>query len=97
MPTDFVLIDLLDGPGSPRHRARAAQFVRAIPADSSTRILRAEPSYREAAIGLFEQRGDKAWSFTDCASFVAVVNEGLDEALTGDTHFEQAGFRALLK
>jgi uncharacterized protein len=34
---------------------------------------------------------------TDCISFAAMKDEGIIEALTGDRHFEQAGFRALLK
>ncbi len=34
---------------------------------------------------------------TDCISFIVMQEHGLTEALTGDKHFEQAGFRALLK
>ena len=34
---------------------------------------------------------------SDCISFVVMQEHGLWEALTGDYHFEQAGFRALLK
>jgi predicted nucleic acid-binding protein len=34
---------------------------------------------------------------TDCISFVVMEDEGISEALTGDKHFEQAGFKALLK
>ena len=30
-------------------------------------------------------------------AFVVMANEGVADALTGDHHFEQAGFRALLK
>lgn len=40
---------------------------------------------------------DKAWSFTDCVSFVVMRSLGLTTALTSDEHFEQAGFQALLK
>ena len=34
---------------------------------------------------------------TDCISFVLMSEEGIAEALTGDHHFEQAGFTALLR
>jgi predicted nucleic acid-binding protein len=30
-------------------------------------------------------------------SFIEMAEEGLTDALTGDRHFEQAGFTALLK
>jgi uncharacterized protein len=40
---------------------------------------------------------DKSWSFTDCGSFLIMHDEGLTSALTHDRHFEQAGFRALLR
>ena len=46
---------------------------------------------------LFASRPDKKWSLTDCISFVVMQREGIAEALTGDHHFEQAGFIALLK
>ena len=45
----------------------------------------------------FDERKDKNWSLTDCISFVVMKDEDIGEALTGDKHFEQAGFMALLK
>lgn len=39
----------------------------------------------------------RIWSLTDCISFEVMGEFGLTEALTADHHFEQAGFRALLK
>jgi predicted nucleic acid-binding protein len=50
-----------------------------------------------AGVDLYRRRPDKAWSLTDCISFVVMQREGITEALTGDQHFEQAGFVALLK
>jgi len=38
----------------------------------------------------------KEWSLVDCASFVAMQQRGIFEALTTDHHFEQAGFVRLL-
>jgi predicted nucleic acid-binding protein len=46
---------------------------------------------------LHRERPDKEWSLTDCISFVAMREHGIWEALTGDHHFEQGGFVALLK
>lgn len=51
----------------------------------------------ERGVELYHSRLDKQWSLTDCISFVVMSEEGIAEALTGDHHFEQAGFVALLK
>jgi len=42
------------------------------------------------------QRLDKEWSLTDCIAFVVIRDERITDALTGDRHSEQAGFRTLL-
>jgi hypothetical protein len=47
-------------------------------------------------VALYDARPDKDWSLTDCISFVVMGDERLTEALTGDRHFVQAGFVALL-
>lgn len=50
----------------------------------------------ELAMGLLRQRLDKDWSLCDAVSFVLMREYGIDDALTSDHHFEQAGFRRLL-
>ena len=50
-----------------------------------------------ATCELYRARPDKDWSLPDCISFMVMEREGLTEALTGDHHFEQAGFVPLLK
>jgi hypothetical protein len=45
---------------------------------------------------LYGQRTDKEWGAIDCLSFMIMQERNLLEALTGDRHFQQAGFRALL-
>jgi predicted nucleic acid-binding protein len=51
----------------------------------------------EDGLAFYAGRMDKDWSLTDCISFVVMNQRGIREALTGDHHFEQAGFVALLK
>ena len=51
----------------------------------------------DAGWELYEDRPDKAWSLTDCISFVVMEQRGIRDALTNDRHFAQAGFRALLR
>jgi hypothetical protein len=45
---------------------------------------------------LYQSRTDKEWGLTDCISFALMKQEGIQDALTSDIHFRQAGFRALL-
>jgi predicted nucleic acid-binding protein len=45
---------------------------------------------------LYGERRDKSWSLTDCISFEVMKDRAISDALTGDQHFMQAGFRALL-
>jgi predicted nucleic acid-binding protein len=51
----------------------------------------------DRGVELYDARPDKHWSLTDCISFVAMQDHGISEALTGDRHFEQAGFVALMR
>ena len=60
-------------------------------------IVPAEAKLFEQGVEFYHRRPDKAWPLTDCISFVVMTDLGIREALTGDHHFEQAGFRALLK
>jgi predicted nucleic acid-binding protein len=41
------------------------------------------------------KHADKRYSLTDCISFVTMQRMGLQEALSFDGHFEQAGFRRI--
>lgn len=69
------------------------EFVRRVP---NYRIIPATSDLLQRARDLFAARPDKAWSLTDCASFMVMQDESLTEALTTDRHFTQAGFHALL-
>jgi predicted nucleic acid-binding protein len=96
--TGWVLTELADGLAStPRGRAEFLSTRDDLRADPDARIVACEDGLMEEGIRLYAQRPDKAWSLTDCISFVVLQREGLREALTADHHFEQAGFVALLK
>jgi hypothetical protein len=59
-------------------------------------IIGPDQYWFDAGMELYADRPDKDWSLTDCISFVVMQERGITDALTGDRHFEQAGFRALL-
>jgi hypothetical protein len=50
----------------------------------------------EKAFEIYKQYEDKTWGMVDCISFVVMKENGIREALSFDTDFEQAGFKLLL-
>jgi predicted nucleic acid-binding protein len=93
----YVLIEVTDALSAPRFRADVAEFLRDLASDSGIEIIGPDISLYDRGLDLYARRLDKAWSLTDCISFVVMTERGLTEALTGDHHFEQAGFLALLR
>jgi len=46
---------------------------------------------------LYDKRRDKDWGLTDCVSFIVMSEHQITESLTVDKHFQEAGFRVLLR
>ncbi len=95
--TVSVLTEVGDGLAAPRRRQAFVGLLRALRASRAVEIVPMTDELFNRGCELYAQRPDKNWSLTDCISFVVMRDHGLCEALTGDHHFEQAGFRALLK
>ena len=95
----MVLTELLNGLAAHGALTReyAAAFVRDISASPTDRVEPQTPGLFGEALALYQQRPDKSWSLTDCASIVVCEREGIREVLTYDRHFEQAGYRCLLR
>lgn len=66
-------------------------------ADSFYYLALLSPADAQHARAVAASRELRGWSLTDCISFVTMREMAVAEALTGDRHFEQAGFIALLK
>ena len=66
--------------------------------EHSTRIQVVEltPELYRKGWQLYRERPDKDWGVIDCISFTIMQERNIVEALTGDRHFQQAGFVALL-
>ena len=75
----------------------AAEQARLADTYASQAVKLLDMAVHELGIERYVARSDKEWSLTDCISFVVMEREGIREALTGDRHFEQAGFVALMK
>lgn len=64
---------------------------------TDVRVYPATSTAFTAACAEYAARPDKEWSLIDCLSFQLMRELHLTDALTADHHFEQAGFRALLR
>ena len=91
----FDLVEFADGLAETPFRSQAAAAVAALQESAIVEIVPTGTLF-DAAFALYRARPDKAWSLTDCASFVAMRERGLSAALTSDRHFRQAGFVALM-
>jgi len=95
--TEWVLAEFGDAYSHPADRADFTSLYRSLVNHPRVKIIAANTFLFQRGVDLFEQRKDKNWSLTDCLSFITMRDEGIIEALTGDRHFEQAGFALLLK
>ena len=88
-----------DGSGGRHVGAPTAAFLRLLKnlhADPNCTIVPVTALLFAEGVKLYARRPDKEWTLTDCISFVVMQQTGISRALTGDRHFEQAGFQTLL-
>lgn len=93
--TRWVLGEVANALADSPVRAAVARFLRLICEDPGFQIIQDSDALFENGLTLYERRPDKAWSLTDCISIIVMHAEKLDEALTGDRHFTQAGLTAV--
>lgn len=97
--SEMVLVEFLNGfsDRGPRLRPAASKAVKTLQSSPNVTVIPQTSDQFESALGRYEERIDKNWSLTDCASFLIMEAEGIEAALTHDQHFAQAGFQALLR
>jgi predicted nucleic acid-binding protein len=96
--TEEVLVEVLTFfAGDFWLRRRAVETVREILSDPAVHVIPQSHQSFTSGFDLYAARPDKGYSLTDCVSIQTMRREGLTEALTGDRHFEQEGFRVLFR
>ncbi|MBW4441021.1 MAG: type II toxin-antitoxin system VapC family toxin [Plectolyngbya sp. WJT66-NPBG17] len=95
--TQAILLEIGNALSKRKYRIAAIQLLESLKADSNVEIVRLSSQLYSAAFQLFRSREDKEWGLVDCISFTVMTEQGISDALTTDEHFNQAGFRALLK
>jgi predicted nucleic acid-binding protein len=95
--TQWVLVEVADALCGEVDRPKFIRLITSLKLQTNVTVVPADSALFDRGIDLFRSRLDKHWSLTDCLSFIVMNDYGLDEAFTADAHFEQAGFRALLR
>jgi predicted nucleic acid-binding protein len=97
LTTDLILLEVADALAKSECRPRIHDFMSRLRDSKTTEVIPASRDLLDRGLELYNQHQDKEWSLTDCTSMVVMRERGISLALTGDKHFEQAGFTALLK
>lgn len=97
--TEMVLVEVLNYySGAGEHQKElAAQMALNLVRNPNVEIVPQTTTQFRAALARYQSRKDQTWSLTDCVSFMAMEERGINEALAYDRDFEQAGFVALLR
>ena len=94
--TAAVLLETANALSRPAWRVAAISLIDHLQQRDDVSILPLSADLWQRGCELYRSRHDKAWSLTDCVSILVMQEAGLNDALTADEHFRQAGFRAVL-
>ena len=97
LTTEAVLTEAADALCRADRRHWAIEMIGSVRRDRAVTCVPTTAKLFADGFVLYSTRPDKDWSLTDCISFVVMGQRRVDRALTADTHFPQAGFRALLR
>ena len=78
-------------------RQAATKLIDRIQENSNITVVSQTSQQFKQGLELSKNRLDKNWSLTDCVSFKIMEEMGIYEAPAYDKHFEQAGYKALLR
>lgn len=94
--SSLVLVEVASALRAPRFRPLALELELRCRESRIGQVVWIDEEIYRLGWSLFRERLDKTWSLVDCTSIVLMEQRGIEESLTGDHHFEQAGFRRLL-
>lgn len=94
---EWIVIELANALAAGRSRAAFSELLTSLRSDPRVTVVPLDMDLQRRGLVLYSNRTDKDWSLTDCISFLVMSESSITDALTGDHHFEQAGFTALLK
>lgn len=93
--TSFILDEVATFFNSRNHHSKAVEVGNNLLSSLSVNFIHVQKNLFEQGWNYFVKHADKAYSLTDCISFVVMQQLEIQVALTFDKHFDQAGFAKL--
>ncbi|MCC6125331.1 MAG: PIN domain-containing protein [Pirellulales bacterium] len=91
--TSYVFSETVTFFNSRGFHEKAVSLGRSLLQSRRLNLIHVEESLFHQGWIFFEKHRDKRYSLTDCISFLVMRKQQIQEVLTFDRHFEQAGFR----
>src|SRR3954464_4520229 len=92
LTTEYVLLELGDAFSAVGAREEFLVIFDVVSRDVAFQIVPAGPDLFRRGLEIYRKHRDKKWQLTDCLSFAVMRQHHVRDALTADSHFEQAGF-----
>ncbi|ETR67885.1 MAG: nucleic acid-binding protein contains PIN domain-like protein, partial [Candidatus Magnetoglobus multicellularis str. Araruama] len=78
-------------------KSTAIQIIESINLSKKWRCIDVDKSLFDHGFKRYKSYLDKDWGLVDCISMIVAIELCIIEIFTADKHFEQAGFKILLK
>ena len=93
--SSYVLVEVVTLLNNRRSHSKAVELGNNLLSSRLFNVVHVNEELFYEAWRYFQKYKDKRYSLADCVSFVLMNKLGIEEALTFDKHFAQAGFRNL--
>ena len=94
--TDAILLEVGNALAR-KYRQQAVEVITHLLTSEDVEVVRLTPALFDESFALYKAYRDKEWGLIDCISFVVMRQFDIQESLTFDQHFAQAGFRVLMR
>jgi uncharacterized protein len=89
---DYIVDELLTLFAVRGQKHKGIEWIQEVLRRGGADVLRVSDEDLENALQLYEKFNDKAWSFTDCTSYVVMQRLSVKPAFSFDHHYRQFGF-----
>ena len=93
--SSYVLVEVVTLLNNRRSHSKAVELGNNLLSSRLFNVVHVNEELFYEAWRYFQKYKDKKYSLADCVSFVLMKKLGIEEALTFDKHFTQAGFKKL--